>query len=607
MKKKLLSLILSAVTLFSSISTVSAAEITLWKNASDWAVSELNKAQSQSLIPAILNNQDFTQKATRAEFAAVAVKVYEALAGKAAQAPAANPFTDTSDAEILKAYNLGITTGVSTTEFAPDNNLTREQAATMLSRSYTKAYSLSALPAYTKPAAFADDAEISSWANEFVYFMAGNNIINGVGDNKFAPKNTTSREQALLIAVRIVENLKKEQAEKPVEPPVETKPVIYNVEPDPIVSDKGASDFVIGYIGGSLTEDNNIWIPQVTEFYQKKMPKKNVIAVEAGIGGTGSAFGALRFRKDILAHEPDLIFIEFPVNDRHAESIEKVYGMESMIRQCLELDKVPNIIILFTPMPAEKDTEPYKLWNTAVKYHTKIANHYGLKTINIYDYMYAQFEAGSKKRFNDYLDLYYQKYADSDEYNVHAGYSLYAEAILEALEKDFDKYNIAPKKKSTYVVDTEDTRARFKWTYATSERFQYDAKWKLYKSDPGLSNGQEIPGKFFNEGFFPEGIYQTTENNSSVMFKSTPGADAFCLSYVSSLKGCNATVTIDGKKYEKKLGTNVVYGNVNYTTNWIELPYDGKSHTIKITVDEIDGTDHTVFRFGALIERYKTE
>lgn len=50
--------------------------------------------------------------------------------------------------------------------------------------------------------------------------MAANEIINGVGGNKFAPQNITSeeeatgyanatREQALIIATRMVENLKK--------------------------------------------------------------------------------------------------------------------------------------------------------------------------------------------------------------------------------------------------------------------------------------------------------------------------------------------------------------------------------------------------------------
>ena len=48
---------------------------------------------------------------------------------------------------------------------------------------------------YEKPAAFADDKDISDWAKDSVYFMAANGIINGVGNNKFAPKNVTTEEQ----------------------------------------------------------------------------------------------------------------------------------------------------------------------------------------------------------------------------------------------------------------------------------------------------------------------------------------------------------------------------------------------------------------------------
>ncbi|MDR1532453.1 MAG: S-layer homology domain-containing protein [Clostridiales bacterium] len=59
---------------------------------------------------------------------------------------------------------------------------------------------------------------MSDWAKPSVYFMAANGIISGVGDNNFAPKATTSdeeargyaqatREQALVIAVRMVEKL----------------------------------------------------------------------------------------------------------------------------------------------------------------------------------------------------------------------------------------------------------------------------------------------------------------------------------------------------------------------------------------------------------------
>ncbi len=195
--------------------------------ASEWAVAELAKADELGLIPEILDGADLTADITRAEFAAVAVKAYEALANGEAIPAVNNPFTDTSDVEVLKAYNIGAVNGTSATTFDPNALLNREQAAAMLTRVFKKVSlagwtlatdSQFTLP-YEKPALFADDADISDWAKDSVYFMVANGIINGVGDNKFAPKNVTSadeangyanatREQALIIAVRMVENLK---------------------------------------------------------------------------------------------------------------------------------------------------------------------------------------------------------------------------------------------------------------------------------------------------------------------------------------------------------------------------------------------------------------
>lgn len=196
--------------------------------ASDWAQEELARADELGLIPDCLDGADLTSDITRAEFAAVAVKVYEALSGTPAIPVVNNPFTDCNDVEVLKAYNIGAVNGTSATTYAPGALLNREQAATMLTRVFKKVTltgwtlqtdSQFTLP-YTKPAAFADDKDISGWAKDSVYFMVANKIINGVGNNKFAPKNVTTeqqakgyanatREQALLIAVRMVENIGK--------------------------------------------------------------------------------------------------------------------------------------------------------------------------------------------------------------------------------------------------------------------------------------------------------------------------------------------------------------------------------------------------------------
>lgn len=198
-----------------------------WDYASSWAGKEIQKAEDMGLIPEILENADYTKPITRLEFAAVSVKTYEKMANTRALPATVNPFTDCSDTEMLKAYNAGIAVGTSDTTFEPNTRLNREQCAAMLTRVFKR----STMPGWTiaddakyplnykKPAAFADDARISGWAKDSVYFMAANNIIAGVGGNKFAPNNATSaeeangyanatREQALAIAVRMVENLK---------------------------------------------------------------------------------------------------------------------------------------------------------------------------------------------------------------------------------------------------------------------------------------------------------------------------------------------------------------------------------------------------------------
>jgi fibro-slime domain-containing protein len=198
--------------------------------ASSWAEAELNEAAAQGLIPDCLKSADLTKPITRAEFAAVSVKLYESLSGAAAQPASADTFSDTKDPEVLKAFALGVTNGTDAVKktFEPDTLISREQASTMLTRVWKKlnlsgwtletdgSFAEEFRTKFAMPDLFADDAEISSWARDSVYFMAANKIVNGVGDNRFAPKTVSSgeetlnfatREQALLMSVRTVKNL----------------------------------------------------------------------------------------------------------------------------------------------------------------------------------------------------------------------------------------------------------------------------------------------------------------------------------------------------------------------------------------------------------------
>jgi len=194
---------------------------------SGWVKAELEKAHELNIIPEAFFGVDLIKPITRAEFAAVSVKLYENLTGKKATPASPNPFTDTNDVEVLKAYNIGLMAGTSADKFSPNVLLNREQAVTMLVRALKAAY----IPGwtlatdnhftlnFTQPAKFADNDKISEWAKPSVYFAAANNIIPGTGNNMFSPRATTAaeeaanyasatRELALAIAVRMVDNLK---------------------------------------------------------------------------------------------------------------------------------------------------------------------------------------------------------------------------------------------------------------------------------------------------------------------------------------------------------------------------------------------------------------
>lgn len=96
--------------------------------ASAWAQKELAAADELGLIPDVLAGADLTKPITRAEFAAVAVKVYEKLSGTSAIPVINNPFTDTNDIEVLKAYNIGAVNGIENNMFAPRATTTQQQA-----------------------------------------------------------------------------------------------------------------------------------------------------------------------------------------------------------------------------------------------------------------------------------------------------------------------------------------------------------------------------------------------------------------------------------------------------------------------------------------------
>ena len=78
-------------------------------------------------------------------------------------------------------------------------------------------------------------------------------------------------------------------------------------------------EITVGVLGGSITQgclaskQENCYASRVYQWWSSHFPKVNFI--NAGIGGTTSQFGVARVEEDLLRFQPDLVFVEFSVND----------------------------------------------------------------------------------------------------------------------------------------------------------------------------------------------------------------------------------------------------------------------------------------------------
>lgn len=94
---------------------------------------------------------------------------------------------------------------------------------------------------------------------------------------------------------------------------------------------RGERPVAIAYLGGSITEQNG-WRVRSLDYFRKRFPKSSITEIQAAIGGTGSELGAFRLGPDVLRHRPDLVFVEFAVNDNGRKAADILRSMEGIVR-----------------------------------------------------------------------------------------------------------------------------------------------------------------------------------------------------------------------------------------------------------------------------------
>ena len=178
---------------------------------------------------------------------------------------------------------------------------------------------------------------------------------------------------------------------------------------------------VIGFLGGSITQGSLSSTPEtcyaylVYEWWKKSFPNATFSFVNGGIGGTTSHYGGARAWKDVLCYRPDIVTVDFSVNDDANEFFEETY--EGTLRRLLMAPSAPAVVVLNNVF--------YDTGKNAQEYHNRIADHYGIPHVSIKDTIFPDVESGKIVR------------ADITPDNLHPndkGHRLVADEICKLLD-----------------------------------------------------------------------------------------------------------------------------------------------------------------------------
>lgn len=191
-----------------------AGALSGWFNQpSGWAAADLERAEAEELVIPWRYESDLQGDITRQEFASLAVALCRKVGGLEVdiQSLGQPPFTDIQTAsnynDVAAAWQLGLMNGVSATEFAPNRTITRMEICTLLSRVMEKCGV--ALPETVSGVEERLDSGaegvVPDWARGGVAEIVGAGLMQGGDNGSLALSAQTTREQAMVLALRAMD------------------------------------------------------------------------------------------------------------------------------------------------------------------------------------------------------------------------------------------------------------------------------------------------------------------------------------------------------------------------------------------------------------------
>lgn len=138
----------------------------------------------------------------------------------------------------------------------------------------------------------------------------------------------------------------------------------------------------VAYLGGSITAQAG-WRVKSLAHLRATYPDVRFNEINAAIGGTGSDLGVFRLQQDVLVHRPDLVFVEFAVNDGGASPQQIVRCMEGIVRQIRRQLPACDIGFVYTLTETLAPAMLEGKFQRSASAMEQVADHYGLPSVHL--------------------------------------------------------------------------------------------------------------------------------------------------------------------------------------------------------------------------------
>ncbi|HBB19597.1 MAG TPA: hypothetical protein DCZ62_04050 [Ruminococcus sp.] len=326
---------------------------------------------------------------------------------------------------------------------------------------------------------------------------------------------------------------------------------------------ENGESLTLGYIGGSITEGKNYSNP-FTSYVRNTFAKGSFKEVNIGMSGTSSVVGLVRAEKGLVAQNPDIVVIEFSVNDHEDISYKKSF--ESLIRKFLEMPNEPAVIVLITRSKGGFSSQTQM---------EAAGKNFDVPVISMNNSMTKAFNSGFLKP-----DDYY-----TDEYHPHEkGGQLIADTMAYYLRQAMKTEN----RSDSYTIPST---SAYGSEYYTCVNMSPNELTNFSAGSFTAGNGYDR-----NNTLSYSYTFQKNSANSPMTFTTTGKGLILVFKANSSGMG-TALVTVNGK-------TTKVSGNKQYTWGGPDAEvayYQETAGEMNVSIKmENAGTDFTIWGLGVI-------